>query len=70
MDKITRKLMTMHKVSHPTDDVDKQYVSRKEGGRELVNIQDSIDALIPPLENYIQSWEKDWLHPRETMQKT
>ena len=29
----TRKLMTMHKALHPRDDVDRLYVSRKEGGR-------------------------------------
>ena len=31
MDQRTRKLMTMHKVSHPSDDVDRRYISRKEG---------------------------------------
>ena len=29
----TRKLMTNHKALHPRDDVDRQYLSRKEGGR-------------------------------------
>ena len=33
MDQRTRKLTTMHKVLHPRDDVDRLYVSRKEGGR-------------------------------------
>ena len=33
MDQRTRKLMTMHKALHPRDDVDRLYVSRKEGGR-------------------------------------
>ena len=31
MDQRTRKLMTMHKALHPRDDVDRLYVSRKEG---------------------------------------
>ena len=30
MDQRTRKLMTMHKVLHPRDDVDRLYVPRKE----------------------------------------
>ena len=30
MDQRTRKLMTMNKASHPRDDVDRLYVSRKE----------------------------------------
>ena len=38
MDQRTRKLMTMHKVIHPRDDVDRLYVSRKEGGGGLTSI--------------------------------
>ena len=38
MDQRTRKLMTMHKALHPRDDVDRLYVSRKEGGREKQNL--------------------------------
>ena len=33
MDQRTRKLMTMHNPLHPRDNVDRQYISRKEGGR-------------------------------------
>ena len=43
--------MTMHKALHPRDDVDRLYVSRKEGGRGLANIEDSVDASIQPLED-------------------
>ena len=46
MDKRTRKLMTMHKALHPRDDVDRLYVSRKDGGRGLANIEDSVDSSI------------------------
>ena len=35
MDERTRKLMTMRKILHPKDDVDRLYLSRKEGGRGL-----------------------------------
>ena len=51
MDQRTRKLMTMHKALHPWDDVDRSYASRKEGGRELACIEDSVDALIQWLED-------------------
>ena len=54
MDQRTRKLITMHKALHPRDDVDRLYVSRKEGGRGLASIEDSVDAFIHRLENYIQ----------------
>ena len=52
MDQRTGKLMTMHKVLHPRDDVDRLYVSRKEGGRGLAIIEDSVDASIQRCEDY------------------
>ena len=57
MDQRTRKLMTMHKALHPRDDVDRLYVSRKEGGRGHASIEDSIDALIQQLKDYMQKHE-------------
>ena len=47
--------MTMHKALHPRDDVDRLYVSRKEGGRGLTVIEDSVDASMQRLEDYIQN---------------
>ena len=46
--------MTMHKALHPRDDVDRLYVSRKEGGRGLASIEDSVDTSIQRLEDYMQ----------------
>ena len=57
MDQRTRKLMTMHKALHSRDDVDRRYVSRKEGGRGLSSIEDSVDASIQRLGDYIQKQE-------------
>ena len=54
MDQRTRKLMTMHKALHPRDDVDRLYVSKKEGGRGHTSIADSVDISIQRLEDYIQ----------------
>ena len=54
MDQRTRKLMTMHKALHPRDDVNRLYVSRKEGGKLLASIEYSVDASIRQLEDYIQ----------------
>ena len=48
----------MHKTLHPRDDVDRLYVSRKEGGRGLGSIEDSVDASIQRLENYIEKHER------------
>ena len=58
MNQKTRKLMTMHKALHPRDNVDRLYVSRKEGGRGLTSIEDSVDASIQQLEDYIRKHEE------------
>ena len=50
--------MTMHKALHPRDDVDRLYVSRKEGGRGLASIEDSVNASIQRLEDYIEKHER------------
>ena len=44
----------MHTALNPRDDVDRLYVSRKGGKRELVSIEDSIDASIKWLKDYIE----------------
>ena len=44
----------MHKALHPIDDVDRLYVSRKEGGGGFASIEDNVDALIQLLEDYIE----------------
>ena len=46
--------MTMHKALHPRDDVDRLYMSRREGGRGLTSIEDSVDTLIQQLKDYIE----------------
>ena len=58
MDQRTRKLLTTHKALHPRDDVDRLYVSRKEGGRGLSSIEESVDASIQRLEDYIEKHEQ------------
>ena len=52
--------MTMHKALHPRDDIDRLYVSRKNGGRGLTSIEDSVDASILQLRDYIEKHE-GWL---------
>ena len=48
----------MHKALHPRDDVEKLYVSKKEGERGLVSIEDTVDASIQRLEDYIEKHER------------
>ena len=46
--------MIRHKALHPRDNVDKLYVLRKERGRGFASIEDSVDALLQQLEDYIE----------------
>ena len=50
--------MTMPKALHPRDDVDRLYVSTKEGGRGFAGIEDSVDGSIQRLEDYIEKHER------------
>ena len=56
MGQIIRKSMTMNKALRTGDDVDGQYVSRKEGERRLASIEESVDASIQRLANYIEKY--------------
>ena len=70
---ITYKLMTMHKAQHSRDDVDRLYVSRKEGRRGLASIEDSVDASIQRLEDYIVKHERtrtNYSHQKQYRQQT
>ena len=58
MDQRTRKLITMHKALHTRGYVDRLYVSRKEGGRGLASIEDSVDASIQRLKDNIEKHER------------
>ena len=47
-------MIAKHKPLHPRDDVDRLYVSRKEGGKRLTNIEYCVGASIRVLEDYIK----------------
>ena len=44
----------MHKALFPRDDVDRLHVSRKVVGRGLASTEDSVDASIERVEDYIE----------------
>ena len=50
--------MPMHKALHPRVDVDRLYVHRKEGGRGIASIEDSVDTFIQRLEDYREKRER------------
>ena len=51
--------MTIHKALHPSDDVYRIYVSRKDGGKGLASIEDNVEASIRRLKDYIKKAKKD-----------
>ena len=51
MDQRTKALMMMHKALYSKDDLDRWYVSRKEGGRGHASNQDSVVASIQQLKD-------------------
>ena len=51
-------IMTMHKALHSRDDVDRLYVSRKQGGRGLASIEDTVDTSIQRFEDCIEKHER------------
>ena len=46
MDKKTRKLFTIYGALHPKSDVDRLYITRKEGGRGVISIEDCVQLAI------------------------
>ena len=50
--------MSMHKAFNLRDNVDRLYVSKREGGIGLVSIENSVDASIKRLEDYIERHEE------------
>ena len=59
----------MNKALHRSNDVDRLYVSRKEGGRGIDCIQDSVDASIQRREDNIKMCRKtDYSHQKQYRQ--
>ena len=43
----------MHGGFHPKSDVDQYYLSKSEGGRGLIGVQDTVETAILGLRNYV-----------------
>ena len=46
IDRKTRKLFTIYGALDPKSDVDRLYIPRKEGGRDLISIKDCVELTI------------------------
>ena len=58
IDRKTRNLFTIYGALQPKPDVDRLYIPRKEGGRELISIEDSVELAIGGLEVYVHGSEE------------
>lgn len=55
LDTMTRKQMTIHGSLHPRADVDRLYLPRKEGGRGLLSVEDSINKEENSIAYYVEN---------------
>ena len=53
--------MTMHRILNPKSDVDRIYLSRKEGRRGLISVEDKLKMAILGLERYVLTSEEKLL---------
>ena len=58
IDRKTRKFFTIYGALDPKSDVDRLYISRKEGGGGLISIEDCVELVIRGLEVYVNGSEK------------
>ena len=61
IDRRTRKLMTTHWALEPKNDIARIYLSRKEGGRGLISVEDTVKLAILGLERYALTTEEGLL---------
>ena len=54
MDRRSRKLLTMHNGLHPRSNVDRMYIPRKDGGRGLMRVEDTVTLAKIGLERYVK----------------
>ena len=55
--------MILYKTLHHSDEVDRLYVSKKGGGRELTSIEDNVDASIQRIEDFIKKGVERLISP-------
>ena len=58
IDRKTRKLFIIYGALHPKSDVDRLYISTKEGGSSLISTEDRVELPIRGLEVYVHGREE------------
>ena len=65
----TRKLLTMNNGFHPKSNLDRLYLSRGEGGRELIGVQYTMEIAILGLRNYVRHGKERLLIAARTIEE-
>ena len=63
IDTKTRKLLNMQKMLHPKADVERLYISRKDGGRGLIEVETAFKIAKIGLDHYLKN--KDGQYPKQ-----
>ena len=58
IDRTTRKLFTKYGGLHLKSDINRWYMPRKDGGRALIAIEDSVELAVRVLEVYVHGSEE------------
>ena len=65
IDTKTRKLLNMHKMLHPKADVERLYISGKEGGRGLIDVEAAFKSVTIGLSHYLR--HKEGQYPKQVL---
>ena len=65
IDTKTRKLLNMHKILHPKADVERLYISGKDGGRGLIDVEAAFKSVTIGLNLYLR--HKEWQYPKQVL---
>jgi hypothetical protein len=69
IDRISKKLLTIHGQHHPKADIDRMYVSRKQGGRGLMQLEAAHAVEITKLVEYVDRKEDPLIQVVRTQQQ-
>ena len=65
IDTKTRKLLNMHKMLHPKADVERLYISGKDGGRGLVDVEAAFKSVTIGFNHYLR--HKEGQYPKQVL---
>ena len=65
IDTKTRKRLNMHKILHPKADVERLYISGKDGGRGLIDVEAAFKSVTIGLNHYLR--HKEWQYPKQVL---